>query len=81
MEALDVFRNILIIEPLVESIKNDVVVKYLAHRLKKSFYKSGKKIKPERSLKKLKLPMWLEMLLNEVIIDENEKSEKKENNE
>ncbi len=75
-EALDVYRNILIIEPLVDAVKNDVVVKYLAHRLKKSFFKSGKKIKPERSLKKLKLPMWLEMLLNEVIIDENEKSDK-----
>ncbi len=71
-EALDVFRNIVIIEPLVEALKNDVIVKYIEHRLRKFPEQPGKKKNPERSLSSLKLPMWLEMLLHEILINGQE---------
>ncbi|UYP44909.1 hypothetical protein NEF87_001194 [Candidatus Lokiarchaeum ossiferum] len=71
-EALDVFRNIVIIEPLVDALKHDVIVRYIEHRLRKFPEQPGKKKNPERSLSSLKLPMWLEMLLHEILINGQE---------
>jgi HEAT repeat protein len=67
-EALDVFPNMSLLEPLINALKEDVILRYIEHRLK--IYpeeKNGQK-RTKTLLMKHQVPMWLEMLLYEVLI-------------
>ena len=69
-EALDAFSNMTILEPLISALKNDVIIRYIEHRLK--LYPEKKPIQQDntkRMLAQLNLPMWVEMLLYEVLIE------------
>jgi HEAT repeat protein len=67
-EALDVFQNIELFEPMIDAIMNDRKIVYVRHRLKDY---TDQKIDRDM-LKELKLPIWVEELLRELIIIESE---------
>lgn len=69
-EALDVFSNMTILEPLIFALKDDVIIKYIEHRLKLQPEKDDSpKNKTKKLVAKLNLPIWVEMLLYEVLIE------------
>ena len=63
-EALDVFRNMVILEPLIEALKNDVLVKYIEHRLRKF----GKNEENNKKMEgKYEFPLWVDKLFHEIL--------------
>jgi HEAT repeat protein len=69
-QALDFFDDQDIIDPFIDAMIEDGKVQYLMHRMANL----GEKGTPE-SIKKLKLPVWMEMFLNELLIIQGKKQE------
>ena len=75
-ETLDVFDNSDLIEPLVEAMKKDVIIEYIKHRIQKFPAPKGKRFNIRRYIRGLQLPIWMESLLDEIIISYKEEQEK-----
>ena len=74
-QALDMYHNLDLVEPSVDAIMADPKISYMLHRLQDF---TDQKI-PLQTVKKLGLPLWVEMLLNEILVinKENTKEPKK----
>ena len=77
-ETLDVFNNPDLIEPLVDAIKKDVIIEYIQHRMQKFPGPKGKKFNISRYIRGLQLPIWMESLLDEIIISYKEEQNSEE---
>ncbi len=71
-ETLDVFDNSVLVEPLVDAMKKDVIIEYLQHRIQKFPSPKGKRFNIRRYIRGLQLPIWMESLLDEIIISYRE---------
>ena len=77
-ETLDVFDNNDLIEPLIDAMKKDVIIEYLRHRMQKFPGPKGKRFNIRRYIRGLQLPIWLESLLDEIIISYKEEQNSEE---
>ena len=68
-QALDVYHNLDLVESAVDAIIADPKISYIIHRLRDF---TDQKI-PLKKIKDLDLPMWVEMLLNEILVINRDK--------
>jgi len=79
-ETLDVFKNTDLIEPLVDAMKKDAIIEYIQHRLQRFPNPNGRKFNISSYIRGLQLPIWMESLLDEIIISYKEEKDSKDIN-
>jgi len=79
-ETLDVFDNTDLIEPLVNAMKENMLIEYIQHRIQKFPGPKGRRFNIRRYIRGLQLPIWMESLLDEIIISYKEEKDSEEIN-
>ena len=78
-DALDGFRNLVMLEPLMNAIKQTKIVQYITHRLGKfpnSPPISSLDQKNGINLSNLQLPAWIELFIKDLLHEMNERKKK-----
>ena len=78
-DALDGFRNLVLLEPLMNTIKQTKIVQYISHRLEKypnSIPAFSADKKDGLNLSNLQLPAWIELFVKEMLQEMNERKKK-----
>jgi HEAT repeat protein len=70
-QALDFFTDEDIMDPFIDALIGDKMVQYLIRRLDRL----GNKEKAQESIKKLNLPVWMEMFLHELLVLERKRDD------